>query len=214
MRLPNQRGQLLLEVLLMIGITAVIIGLGAQTVGVATKSNKNSGQRNAAQGLVDETFDAVRTVATESWKKIYTDLTKNANYYTSTSSNAWVLTSGSEAVSLSGINYTRSFIAQNVCRDASTRAITGISDSSGTATTCVTSGGNHDPSTQKVTVTVTVGNSTESISSSEYILRWRNKTCNQTTWSTVSTSPVTCPSGQYETKTNINIISTNTSLTL
>jgi len=107
----------------------------------------------------------------------------------------------SAKAAISGKNYSRLFTIQNVCRSTSTRAITGITGSSGSATSTCESGGEHDPSTQKVNVNIS-WTGADAITASEYVTRWRNQLCTQTHWSTAQPSgTTTCPSdpgvGEY-----------------
>ena len=197
----SESGQLLLEILVSIGVAAVIIALGAQLFYVSQRANKIAGEKNVGIGLLEETFDATRSATTEKWQNLF-DLTKGStNYYPQASGTKWALTSGSESVTISGIIYTRSFTVQNVCRHDTTRDITGITDSNGSATTCAGSPVN-DPSTQKVNVTISWPDA-DALTASDYVTRWRNKICLQTAWSTVSSSVTTCPDTTYDSQTNI-----------
>jgi hypothetical protein len=69
--------------------------------------------------------------------------------------------------------------------------------------TCTTSSGIHDPSTQKITVTISWQES-EPFIMSNYITRWKNKACNQTDWGGgLSETSVVCPGNKYGSKANI-----------
>jgi type II secretory pathway pseudopilin PulG len=205
-KINKEEGQLLLEILVVIGVTAVILVLGSQFIFLSLRSNKVSNEKNIALGLVEETFEAVRGAVTERWQNVY-ELTHASDYYPTTSSGKWVIsTAGTENVVLNNTTFVRSFQVRHVCRDNSTRHITGITDSDGTLQTCGTSGGSADPSTQKVTVTISWPNA-DALVTSEYLAgRWRNKVCNQTGWSTTggTSGEVACPSTGWDTKTNID----------
>lgn len=215
MKGDSQRGQLLLEVLISISAAAVVVALGAQMVYVSLQSNKTSGEKNVGLGLVEETFEAVRNVATERWQSIFTDLSENTNYYPEKPAGKWIIHTpppNTENVTINTLTYTRSFTVQNVCRN-SAGAITGITDTNGETTLCAGSGGTHDPSTQKINVTVSWPNA-DALTSSEYITRWRNDVCVQTSWSTQGSTGVhSCnpPDTTYDTSTNLN---TGASLTI
>lgn len=205
-RKTSQSGQLLLEILLVIAAAAIVVSLSSQLTFISLKSAKTAGDRSTAVELNNETFEAIRSSATEKWQNVF-DLTKgSANYYPSstTTPGKWTLVSGIDAVSINGIDYSRSFTIQNVCRDsaAGARAITGITDSNGAATTCAASGGNYDPSAQRIGVFVSWPNA-ETVSASEYITRWRNKICLQTSWDSVGGGPASCPATTYGSVTNI-----------
>lgn len=180
------RGALLIEILITISILAVILSLGAQSSFVSLRASKSAGEKDTALNLAIETMEAVRSASDEKWQNLY-DLTKGSanHYYPSQSSGKWVVSnSGDEALVINGIQYARYFSVQNVCRGTdSSRNITGITDSDGSASTCATSGGSLDPSTQKATVFVTTNwATTTAVTFSEYLSRWRNKTTVQTTW--------------------------------
>ena len=114
-----------------------------------------------------------------------------------------MLVSGTESVTVGGVAYNRSFSVQNVCRDAASRDITGITDSGGAATACVASGGNNDPSTQRVTVLVSWGE--DSVSWSEYAARWQNLICLQMDWSGgTGSGTTTCPTTTHGGATSID----------
>jgi len=196
----------LLEILIVIGVTGVIVGLSAQFIYLSLRGNKSANEKNAALGLLEETSEAVRDVSSEKWVTIL-NLTHGAtNYYAQQSSGKWVLTSGSENVALNNLTYTRYFNVRHVCR--LTGAITGITDTDGTATTCVSSTGSYDPSTEKITTTVSWPNANPIVVNEYLSGRWRNKTCNQTDWtgggggalnSTCKDSP-SVPPTTYESK--------------
>lgn len=206
------KAQFLLEILVVIGVAAVIVTLGAQLIGVSLQSTKRASEREVGLALVEETFEAVRSAALEKWFDLYSPaIAKNSNYYPTKSAGKWVITNaGAETVTINGINYTRSYLVQNICRDSSTKNVTGITDANGTTVTCTGSGGTYDPSTQKLTVNVSWPNA-DTLSSSEYITRWANRACLQTNWGGGATGPgtgVSCPvTGTvttYDTQTNID----------
>lgn len=207
----RESGQLLLEVLVVIAVASVVIAVTAQMIYVSMRSNKTAGDKNVALGLVEETLEGVRSAATERWTDLYAVSKGQILYYPQKSAGKWVITSGSENVTINGVAYTRSFTVQNVCRDTSSRDITGISDTNGSVTTCTGSGGGHDPSSQQISATVTWSGG--SVVSQEYLTRWRNKICIQTGWTGTGGGANTCPATTYESKTNINT-STGTSIEL
>lgn len=188
----SQRGSLLLELLIAIALLAVILGIGSQAVWVSLQSGKVSGERDVAVGLASEALEATRSVAEEKWQNIY-DLTgKGSTHYYATSTQPtkkWSLAAGDEVIALNNASYTRYVIIENVSRDAGTRMID--------------TGTNYDPSTQKVTVTVSWPNA-DSVVISEYFLRWKNRACQQTSWTTSGSSGLkTCPDTTYDTATNL-----------
>jgi type II secretory pathway pseudopilin PulG len=190
-RVPRSvRGSMLLELLVVIGILAVILAIGAQSVSVSLRSGKISGERDVAVGLAGEALEAVRGATEERWQNIY-NLTKSSqNYYTATSSGKWIIATGTEVIALNNASYTRSFTVANVSRDLSTRAIE------------TTYNADHDdPGTQLITVTVSWSGGVP-FTTSEYFFRWKNKACNQSSWSTGGSGSATstCQNSTYDTK--------------
>lgn len=182
----GEKGALLLELLVVISLLAIILSVGSQAMLVSMQSGKVSGERDVATALANEALEAVRGVTEEKWQNIY-NLTKSSQHYQATStapSGKWSLTTGDEAVVLNGTTYTRYLIIENVLRDTTSRAI-------------VTSGGEDDPSTQKITVTVLWPNA-DAVTISDYFFRWRNRTCNQTSWAGGAGSGAkNCPDTTY-----------------
>ena len=200
----SRRGQLLMEALLAISAAVIVLSLGAQLVYVSLRSNQVSGDRNVGIGLVDEGIGAVRNIATEQWQHIYDVNKTGVHYHPVVASGAWALVSGDDAIAVGAKTYVRSVTVANVCRDATTRDITGITDTGGSTMLCTASGGAFDPSTQWVTVSVQLPDGGDTLSTGEYLLRWRNKICAQTNWSGGAGSGVkSCPDTTYGSKTNI-----------
>lgn len=200
----RSRGALLLELLIAISILAIILSVSTQAVFVSMQSGKTSAESDVAIALANEALEASRGIAEEKWQNVY-NLTKGSQYHpVSSSGNKWTLSASSEAVQLNTASYTRYITIQNVCRDTTlgSRNITGVTDSDGTLATCTTSTGVFDPSTQKVTATVSWQGNGSPITVSDYFLRWRNIVCNQTGWTTggSGTTVKTCPDTNYDTK--------------
>jgi len=183
----DQNGQLLLELLLTISIAVIILAITGSLVYVAARANQNSVQQTAALGLAQETLEAANASSEEAWSNLAGLTAGSTAYSPAISSGRWVIGSGAAVVTLNSIDYTRSLIIQNVCRDTSSRAITGITDSSGASTSCTASGGQRDSSTLKIIATVSWGTFGNSISQTEFITRWPNSTCTQTVWSSKNT---------------------------
>ena len=197
----SSRGIMLLELLIAIAAAAIVFSLGAQLTYVSARSSKIAADTTVALGLVSETHEAIRAAASEKWQNVF-NLAKNSSHHAEVVSGKWVLLSGAATTTVNGLDYGRSFIVQNVCRAQTSQIlgdITGITDTNGTLTTCTTSGGVYDPSSQKVTVTVSwIGS--DGIAMSEYILRWQNKICRQTAWSGSGSGAKNCPDTTYDSK--------------
>lgn len=130
-------GQSLVEIVLIIGLAAIIlpallVGLIASTGGKA-----QSGQRAQAVALLKETEEAVRSVREKGWSGFATAGT----YHPSITSDSWTLVSGPETLP-SG--FTRSLAISDVYRDTNGVII-------------ASSGGKLDPSSKKVDITISWG---------------------------------------------------------
>lgn len=196
-------GTILIEALIVIAIVSIVTALSAQTIYVSVVGTEFSSNKNSATALIVEMFETVENIASERWQNIF-NLNKDGSlYHPSSAGGTWAVSAGSEEIAVGGESYSRSFIVQNVCRDTGTKAITGTTDTNGSAATCAVSGGVFDPSTEKITATVTVPKS-DAQTESAYITRWRNKVCEQTSWTSGGSSAVkTCPDATYDTSTNI-----------
>lgn len=172
-RLSFQKGSLLLELLIVIALLAIILSVGSEVVFVSLQSGKVSGERDVAVGLASESLEAVRGASEEKWLNIYTLSGKGSTHYQATSTvlaGKWTIISGDETIRLNNATYTRYVIVDNVSRDGTTRAIEPSYVSA-----------DDDPSTQKVTVTVSWPNA-DPVTMSEYFFRWKNKVCYQSSW--------------------------------
>lgn len=201
-------GSLLLEILIVIGVVAIIIPLVAQIVVTSLNSNKWTTENKVATGLADETMKAIENVSFEQWQNIYSKLKGPTNHYhTLKEGGAWSTAIGDESLTVNDLDYTRYFIISDVCRDNITKDIITTSD----VPPCAI-GNSDDPSTQKITVTLTWTDGT--LSKDYYLTRWRNKICHQTSWSGAGSGPVSCPSTLYESATSIDTSGTPGSLKL
>ena len=201
----NNKGALLLEILVVLGILAIIVSFGSQLFLTSARSTKWSRERNTALGLGEELYEGIRGISSEDWLAIYRppngsgdpSTAKGAlnHYYIQASGTKWVVVSGDETVSMDGLNYTRYFTIDNVSRDASLRNVEQSYNSA-----------NDDPSTQKITITVS-WSLAEPVTITEYLTRWRNKVCVQTDWSGgVTAGTSSCAgSGYGAIDTNIDV---------
>ncbi|MBI5306013.1 hypothetical protein HZB04_00245 [Candidatus Wolfebacteria bacterium] len=194
----NNRGQILTELIVAISITAIVIALGAQMVGVSLYSAGSSSDRQTASRLSEEVFEALRAItqgntsSTQGWNRLYfppdglgtaSSSKGAANPYKLTIvSNSWQIASGTETIAFEGDTYSRSFIIENVSRDASS-SIEAVYNSN-----------NEDPHTQKVTVTVSktggVSQGQASFTFSQYFTRYLNEITGQVNWNAVQCGPV------------------------
>lgn len=181
----QQKGQILIELLLAVAIAGVIAGLAAQLTGVSLRSVQVSSRESSARMLAEEAIESSLAVSQEKWHNIYNLAKGTPNYYYPFHQTApvdkWVLLSGQENVTIEGVDYTRSLYFENVNREEATENITA---SSGL-------GIYDDPSTQKLTVVVSWNDG--SVVLTKYLSRWKNETVVQTNWfgSSGTAGPVT-----------------------
>lgn len=155
------RGQTLVELLLAVGLAALLIPTLLSGFMSSRESRVQQQQRADATAHLLEIKSAVRSVREQGWTKIST----NGVYHPVASGSAWALAAGTETIN----GLTRSMDVSDVYRDA--------------AGAIVSSGGTLDPSTKKITMNVTwsVPYSTNT-SSVLYLTRWlENDTYLETT---------------------------------
>lgn len=199
----HPRGVILVELMLALAILAIIGGLITMTFYAGQRSGRAALKRTQAVQLAQEAIDAAKSVAEEDYITLY-NLTKGSNYYPAVSAGKWTLTAGTESIELDGDTFTRAIVIDNVSRDGS-----GNIESSYNAS-------NDDPSTQKMTSTVSVTGQTDVVLKN-YYTRWRNTVPAQSDWSGGSgvVGPITSFSTGYDTDDgNIEVIATSGSVLL
>lgn len=205
----RQSGQVLFEILLAVAVLVGVVAVSVQLSQVSLQSAKTAGDRTQAVNLAREGFEAARAVSSENWVNFYS-VTKGSQYHPEVQSGKWVLAAGAENITISGEAYTRYLVVDNVSRDPTTRDIESSYNSA-----------NDDPSTQKVTITIT-GTSIPAISYSQYISRWRNASPVQKNWQGSGGQTDNSTSGEstnfddnsYFSKINLDITGTPGSLKL
>lgn len=159
----SNKGQMLVEILLVIAITAIM--LPALLTGlISSKQGKaQQGQRVQAIALMREGVEILRNLKEQSWSYIATAGT----YYPEITDNNWSLASGSENIG----THTREIEITDVYRDS--------------AGNIVTSGGAYDPSTKRAVITVSWGTPLSSnVSSTLYFTRYANNESSEQTTET------------------------------
>ena len=198
----KQKGALLLELLIVISLLVVILSVSSDAVFLSMKSNKVSGERDMANALASETFESLHSVSEGSWQNIY-GLTKNtAHYYIKQVNGKWTVEAGDEIIILNNITYTRYFTIDNVSRDSFTRnIIINPTDYIGNYSSNNYSVAEDDPSTQKVTVSVS-WLAEDPVLISQYLFRWKNKICGQSGWASgfPGNDVKNCTDTSYDTK--------------
>lgn len=169
MKKDNERGQVLFEILLAVGVIVSVVAISVQLTQTSLQSADVAGDRTVSINIAREAFEATRAISAEKWQNLY-GVTKGSQYHPEVQGGKWVLVAGSENVILNSETYVRYLVIDNVSRDPSTRDIESSYNSA-----------SDDPSTQKVTVTVQKSNLAD-FSYFEYISRWKNASPVQTTW--------------------------------
>lgn len=192
--LSNQRGYLLIEILLALAIMSAIIGSVSALIAVSLKSGQISGEKSAALGLAEEGLEAMKVIGESDWNDIYLppDGTGDPNtgkgeieanaYYVYKKDNggsySWELTKDPAKgdIFVNGVLYTRKIHIFNVNRNK-----TGERQICAGAGICA-DGEIADPSTQRIKVKVLEANSADT-AIEEYLSRWKNNTSSQSDWS-------------------------------
>lgn len=184
------KGQILSELLIAIAIGAFLATIGAQLIAVSLNASKTSEERSRGAGLAQEGMESMRAIvrgnatSSQGWNRIYLppDGTGNASstkginspWHPEIISGIWQLATSSEAIIISGKTYTRKIIIENACRNDIGGAIAGVSPCG--------SGTTDDPTTQKITVTVSKTDMPDVILNA-YFTRYPNESMLQTNWS-------------------------------
>ncbi len=151
MKIFNSTGQSLVELLVAIGLAAILLpalltGLVASREGKAQES-----QRLLATGYMREMSEAARSVREGSWNTFAV----NGTYHPAVAGSAWSLVTGAESIN----NFTRQLVISDIQRDA--------------GGAIVDSGGTVDPSTKKIDYTVSwSGSYSGSVTGTEYFTRF------------------------------------------
>ncbi|MDP3057808.1 MAG: hypothetical protein Q8N37_04840 [bacterium] len=190
-KILNQKGALLLEILLAVLVGATIIGAVSGLVYVSQKSGQNSGAKSSAISLAEEGFEAMQSISEADWHNIYlpptgsgdpdTDKGMAKPYYVYKSGSSWALGSvvvGNEGnISIDGIIYARKIYIENITRKKTLeRPICTEAEN------CAPDEKVKDLSTQKIKVVVSKSGSAD-ITLEEYLTRWKNNTFSQSNWS-------------------------------
>ncbi len=160
MKLINNRGQSLIEILVVIALTAILLPPLFYALMASREARPQQNVRFQAAQVLKETQDALRIIRENGWSSLSTPGT----YHLVRSGNTWTLSSGAETIN--GI--TRQVVISDVQR------LNGQ---------IVTSGGTNDPSTKKAVITISWSEPlATTLSSTLYLTRYlENATYTQTT---------------------------------
>lgn len=156
----RQAGQTLVEVLVAMGIAAIMLPALATALVASREGRAMQSQQLEARALLREADEAVRSVRERGWA----GFAVNGTYRPVISGNGWGLAAGAETIN----GYTRQVVIADARRDA--------------GGALVTSGGTVDPSTKRVTASVTWSAPfAASVASDTYLHRYRDNTSWQQT---------------------------------
>lgn len=168
--LYNEAGQMLVELILAIGIAAIILPALLTGLYASSQSKPQQQQRTQAVALLEQTEAAVRSIKNSSWSTFANDGT----YHATVVNNQWSLAANAQTVN----GLTQQIVVSDVYRN--------------TSGAIVTSGGTYDPSTKQVAVTISWTSPTSSnITSTFYLSRSTDLTYTQTTVSDFSAGTLT-----------------------
>jgi hypothetical protein len=182
LKIKLTRGQALIELLLVIGICALMLS-GLITAIFATREGKPQQEmRMKATALLKETEAAVRNIRDNDWSTFAV----NGTYYPTISGSSWILSSGTQTTS---DGFTRQVVISDVYRN------------NGVITT---TGGTLDPSTKRAVITISWAQPhTSTVTSSMYLTRTENLTYSETTQAQFTSGTTTSTTVQATTGSGI-----------
>lgn len=207
----GERGQSLIEILVALGIGVILIGGVTALISVNMRSSAESKMAQAASSLTQEVIDGAKSKAEADWVAFYGLAKGSANtYYIASSTN--MITTGKEALMVSGFGFSRYFYIENVNR---TQCGVGTPTSDAATASC---NANfplgpadiaEDPSTQKIVVVVEWAGG-RSVTQDQYVSRARNVALRQTDWSGGGgdESILTAPNNRYATASSVDAVTT------
>ncbi|MFA5053478.1 MAG: hypothetical protein WC565_05440 [Parcubacteria group bacterium] len=180
-----EKGQSLVEILIAVGISAALIGSVVSTYVISLRSNANARLSAIGTQFAQETYDNVKALAEADWHTVYS-ITKGANYHLSLLGDSFEIIAGTETIEVDETEYTRSFVVEDVARDGNGDIISENRTPNSLAREMIALAevGKNDPSTQKVTVTVSwpISGDTANTKITGYISRNRNISLRSTNW--------------------------------
>ncbi|MGB9726729.1 MAG: hypothetical protein ACPLXB_01415 [Minisyncoccia bacterium] len=184
--------QSLLELLLSIAVGIIMIGGSVLLMSTSLRSYQLTKQKLTANSLLRQQNEVIISLSQDNWHNV-SELTKDTNYYATSTNNVWSFVGGEETGILNGVSYKRYFKTFSVLRDNNGN---------------IAESGNIDPNTLKITSFLEYGlNYNSSSSISFYLTRsFNNQVINQTDWSGGEGyfGPTPNPDNKFASQTNIN----------
>jgi len=202
-RFSNIKGQSILEIIIALAVGAILIVGAVTALSSSLRVDTDITGQQTALFLSQELINNVSNFANSNWRNIY-DLAKSpTKFHLTVTAGSFATSSGTEAVSMNNIDFTRYFTVESVSRNGgSIEAVYNIA--------------NDDPSTQKVNVFTTwvVNGDTATSSLQKYLTRHGNLVFVQTDWNDGATYPtvekVTLPNSTYKKFATSTSIATTT----
>jgi len=163
-------GQSLMEIIISLTIGVILMAAAAAAIIPTLRNNSESQNVQTANSLAQEYLDNIQNLAESNWLNIYNPPAlkgPNSQFYLRMSETTYQIFSGASSTIIQNLTFTRHFSIENVNRDGNGN---------------IAASGSDDPSTQKITVTVSWPTN-RLISRTEYLTRSKNKVFNQSDWS-------------------------------
>lgn len=161
------KGQILLEVLVGVGVFAVVITTLLGVLVVSLRGGRFAQETTVGKALAEEYKNVLSSLSRSNWNSIYATVNQPTDHFRiRASGTVWVIEQGEEVVTFQGVTFTRYFTGEKVYRDLNGDI--------------VTTGGTEDSSTVKSTISVR----SEDFNLQEMLLltRWGAAAAHQATW--------------------------------
>lgn len=212
-------GQYLIEVIIGVTIGAILIGAGITAIVPILKNNLETKNVQIASPLVQEYLEKIQNLADSDWFNIYdppASKGESSQFYLISTGSTYEVASGATSTIVEGLVFNRHFSIENVNRE-----FCGAGDITEEGSVLCEGGPGSigiidDPSTQKITVTVSWNNEEGLISRSRYITRSRNRSFTQTNWlgGYGQEGPITEENDKFATSTGVNYSASIGSITI
>ncbi len=217
----DNKGQSLVEIIVGLAISAILITAAATAIALTIKESFEIKISQIASSLSQEYMDNIQVMAESDWFSVY-DIANGTPRYLTASGTTYAAISGSTSTVIMDKTFIRFFtVEENVKRDSC--GVGNITESALTSCNMEIGSGYvaNDPSTLKITVTVTAdwGNRDRVFSQFQYLTRYRNLVFHQTDWSGgngqesfATTSEGAIVNNKFASSDNINFSATSGSL--
>lgn len=185
----------MIEIIIGMAVGVIFIGASVGAIALILRSNYDVRTTQIADSLASEYLDTLQTISEKNWHDIY-DLSgkgPSSQFYLIASGTTYAILPSATTTIMEEKSFTRYFSVENVNRD------------NGEITE---SGGNEDPSTQKIMATVDWEGG-RTLNKTQYLTRSRNSVFRQTDWSGGSgqEGPITLPNNKFASSTDIDYTS-------